>query len=131
MEVTLLTFDGPIDEFPALIQTADTLVADGVRRLGIDLPELPFINSAALGYLVDLQRRLGKEDGLLALSRLQPAIVNILQMTRLDQFLAFFDSTEEAISYLGGDPDEPVGQAEDLGSSLSRQHWRGKRAETA
>ena len=39
MEVTLLTFDGPIDEFPALIQTADTLVADGVRRLGIDLPE--------------------------------------------------------------------------------------------
>ena len=52
-------------------------------------------------------------------------------MTRLDQFLAFFDSTEEAISYLGGDPDEPVGQAEDLGSSLSRQHWRGKRAETA
>ena len=127
MEVTVLTFDGQIDDFPALIQATDTLVADGVRRLAIDLHALPFINSAALGYFVDVHKRLSQADGLLALARLQPAIAHILAMTQLDQFLAHFETVEEAVAYLGGDPELPVAEAEDLGGPLSRRHWRGKR----
>jgi anti-anti-sigma factor len=131
MEVTVLTFDGQIEDFPALIQATDTLISDGVRQLAIDLHALPFINSAALGYFVDVHKRLAKQDGLLALSRLQPAISNILAMTQLDQFLPHFESVEEAVNYLGGDPEQPVSEAEDLGGPLSRRHWKGRRAEKA
>lgn len=104
MDVVLITYDGGIDEFPALIQTVDNLIADGTRQIAIDLGSLPFINSAALGYLIKAHKNLEEQGGELALCCLQPALVNILEMTNLDTLFPAFQTTEEAISYLGGDP---------------------------
>ena len=52
MDVVVISFDGGIEDFPLLIQSVDGLIADGTRHLAIDLHTLPFINSAALGYLL-------------------------------------------------------------------------------
>ena len=63
MDVVVVDFDGQIEDFPVLIQTVDGLVADGVKGIVIDLQTLPFINSAALGYLVSAQKNLEDVGG--------------------------------------------------------------------
>ncbi len=106
MDVVVISFDGEIADFPVLIQTVDNLIADGTRHLAIDLHTLPFINSAALGYLVKARANLERLEGEMALARVQPAIQNIMQMTGLDQVFPSFQDIEEAVAYLGGGSEE-------------------------
>jgi anti-sigma B factor antagonist len=108
MEITVIEFEGGIDEFPQLIQAIDNLVADGTRRLALDLHALPFINSAALGYLIKAAKTLESLGGEFALARIQPAIARILSMTNLESIFPAFDTVEEAVAYLGGDPEAPA-----------------------
>ena len=123
MDVVVISFDGQIDDFPILIQSVDNLIADGTHHMVIDLHTLPFINSAALGYLLKAQRSMEREGGELALARVQPAILNILQMTDLDKVFPTFEDVEEAVAYLGGDVTAPAAAAE--GKRKVRRHdWR-------
>ena len=102
MDIVVVEFEGGIDQFPRLIQTVDGLLADGERKLVIDLATLPFINSAALGYLVKTQQTLNDLKGRLALVRVQQAIRNILTVTHLMPLFSLFDSVDAAVKSLGG-----------------------------
>lgn len=108
MDVVVIEFDGEISDFPVLIQSVDSLIEDGSHHLVIDLHTLPFINSAALGYLVKARATLEKKHGELALTRVQPAIQNLLVMTGLDVVFPTFETVDEAILHLGGDPAQPT-----------------------
>jgi anti-anti-sigma factor len=107
MDIVVIEFHGGIDDFPALVQTIELRIEDGDRNLVVDLHTLPFINSAALGYLLKARKGVEEEDGELVLARVQPAIGRILEMARLDEVLPAFQTVEEAVVYLGGDPDRP------------------------
>ncbi|MDJ0974578.1 MAG: STAS domain-containing protein [Planctomycetota bacterium] len=115
-DVVVITFDGGIEDFPALIQSVDNQIADGTRRMAVDLHALPFINSAALGYLIKAYKSMEEQGGELALCRLQPAITQILEMTNLDSVFPAFQTVDEAVSYLGGDPTAEGG--------MRRADWR-------
>lgn len=101
MDISVVEFEGGIDQFPRLIQTVDGLLADGERRLVIDLGSLPFINSAALGYLVKTQQFLAEHHGRLALVRVQQAIRNILTVTHLLSMFSLFDGVDAAVHAIG------------------------------
>ena len=121
MEVVVISFDGQIDDFPMLVQSVDNLIADGTRHMVIDLHTLPFINSAALGFMIKAQKSMEREGGEMALARVQPAILNILEMTALDQVFPTFEDIDEAVAYLGGDASEPAAE----GMRPVRKHsWR-------
>jgi anti-sigma B factor antagonist len=121
MDVVVITFDGGIEDFPMLIQSVDNLMADGTRHLVVDLHGLPFINSSALGYLIKAQKAMERQGGDLALARLQPAILQILEMTNLDAVFPAFETVDEAVSYMGGDVTSPAAE----GSRPVRKHdWR-------
>jgi anti-sigma B factor antagonist len=120
-DVVVIAFDGGIQDFPVLIQTLDGMIADGQRHFAIDLASLPFINSAALGYLVKAYKHLQAEGGELALCSVQPAIATILEMTQLDQVFPVFATEEEAVAYLGGDLTVPVAEGR---PSVQRRAWR-------
>ena len=104
-----------------LIQSVDNLIADGTRHMVIDLHTLPFINSAALGYLIKAQKGMEREGGELALARVQPAIQNILEMTGLDAVFPAFQSIEEAVDHLGGDA---TGAAPEGKKPVRHSNWR-------
>jgi stage II sporulation protein AA (anti-sigma F factor antagonist) len=119
MDIVVIEFHGGIDDFPSLVQTIDLRIEDGDRNLVVDLAPLPFINSAALGYLIKARKNVEDEGGELALARVQPAITRILEMAHLDEVLPSFQTVEEAIVYLGGDPDLP-----DEGPRVRRETWK-------
>ena len=104
MDVVVLRLESSIDDFPALVQDIDNQIANGTRRLVIDLGALPMINSAALGYLISARQKMEAEGGELALCDLQPAITRILEMTNLETVFPAFQTVGEAVAYLGGDP---------------------------
>lgn len=101
-EAVLVHFDGAIGDFPLLIQALDGLIADGTRRIAVDLSTLAFINSAALGYLVKAHKTLAEKGGRLALVRLTPGLKNLLQMTALDEVLTVVEDDAAALEALGG-----------------------------
>jgi anti-anti-sigma factor len=114
MDVAIIEFDGEIEDFPLLIQSVDGLIESGMHNVVIDLEPLGFINSAALGYLVRTQKTLKREGGGLALCRVTPGVLNILNVTELDRMLPAFADENAAVAHLSGDAKEVV----------SRHAWR-------
>ncbi len=102
MDIFVVEFGGGIELFPLLIQTVDGLLADGERRIVIDLGALPFINSAALGYLVKTQQTLDKAGGRLGLVRVQPLIRKVLKSTQMLSMFTLFAGVDDAVRSMGG-----------------------------
>jgi anti-sigma B factor antagonist len=100
MDIVVVELKGGIADFPLLIQTVDGLLADGERRLVLDLGTLPFMNSSALGYLIKVRQHLGERGGSLALARVQQAIRNILAVTNLESLFALHETVEGAVAAL-------------------------------
>ncbi len=100
MDIVVVELKGGISDFPLLIQTVDGLLADGERRVVLDLGSLPFMNSSALGYLIKTRSVLLERGGQLGLARLQQAIRNILVVTNLESLFALYDSAEAAVTGL-------------------------------
>jgi anti-anti-sigma factor len=122
MDIVVIDFTGGIDDFPSLVQTIDMRIADGDLAIVVDLHTLPFINSAALGYLIKARQNIEDEGGELALARVQPAIRRILGMAHLDDVLPAFESVEEAVTFLGGDPAAPAARP----PKVRRERWKPK-----
>jgi anti-anti-sigma factor len=122
MDIIVIEFSGDIDDFPSLVQTIDNRIRDGDTHLVVDLHSLPFINSAALGFLIRAQKNVEEEGGELALARVQPAITRILEMAHLDAILPAFKTVEEAVVYLGGDPSLPAESA----PRVRTEKWKPK-----
>ena len=121
VNVVILKFTGEFDTFnlPGFSERIDRMIALGDTKMVLDLHLLKFINSAALGYLIKARKNVEDEGGELALARVQPAITRILEMAHLDEVLPSFQTVEEAIVYLGGDPDLP-----DEGPRVRRETWK-------
>jgi len=59
-------------------------LGDGAMDVVLNLQEAPFIDSAGLEYLLDLQDELIGRDGQLTLTNLDGNVNKIFEMTRLD-----------------------------------------------
>lgn len=93
-------------EFRALLDSAH-------RRLLLDLGRLTFIDSAGLGMLVRLLRRVRDMGGDLVLVRATPSTRKLFRMTGLDALFVFAEDHEQALllanrAKAGGDPEDSV-----------------------
>ena len=69
---------------------------DGIDVL-LNLEKVPFVDSAALEYLLDLQDRLAQRLGQVKLVRPDENVRKILEMTRLLTAFEVFDDVAEAV----------------------------------
>ena len=76
-------------------------IDDGVRRLVVDLSEVTFIDSTALGVLMGGVARLRLVDGSLDVVCPNEKIRRIFEVTGLDQVLAISAGPEEMLSRSG------------------------------
>ena len=99
-EWALVVVCGELDIYtaPRLHEALDAGIAAGVRNLVVDLSEVAFIESTALGVLVAATKRLQSGDGALAIVCPDEKMRRIFQITGLDQVFAMHTSRDEALS---------------------------------
>lgn len=74
--------------------------------LALDLSAVNYIDSAAIGCLMDLYRRASGNGGALAIAGLQERVERMLRMTGAHEFIALHESAAAAVEALGGAAEE-------------------------
>src|SRR5262249_55468693 len=75
------------------------LLDPGTRLLVLDLSNLEFINSVGLGGIVAAHLRCRRIDGEIHLAAPQPAIRELLHVTRLTKLFPIHESVEAAMAH--------------------------------
>jgi anti-sigma B factor antagonist len=83
---------------PQLRNELDDRVSEGEDQLVVDLCEVEFLDSAALGVLVGTLKQLRAYGGNLSLVCTQPRILHVFQITQLEEVFAIHDSVDAATS---------------------------------
>lgn len=74
-----------VEEAAAFRAQANTLVDAGGKFLHLDFGVCNFIDSTGLGVVVQVYKRCREAGGGVTLSRLQPQVRKVFELTRLDQ----------------------------------------------
>jgi stage II sporulation protein AA (anti-sigma F factor antagonist) len=80
-------------------------LADGTRKLVLDLKEVSYIDSASIGCLMDIHRLLEGRAGVLMLSGLQPRPETMLSMAGIHKVVGFYREDAEALAAFGRLPE--------------------------
>lgn len=96
----VLAVNGELDmaTAPEVRERLHALLADGKRKLVVDLDEVGFLDSTALGVLVGVLKRVRTHDGELRLVCTQPRVLKVFEITRLDQAFDIRDSVGAAVT---------------------------------
>lgn len=81
----------------------DSLVADGARKLVLDLTHTETVDSAGLGVIMHLSAELEQASGAFRICGANERILHLLSTTHTDSILAHDPDLESSISHLGGD----------------------------
>jgi anti-sigma B factor antagonist len=69
---------------------------DHHERILLDFSNIWALSSSALGILTNLQRKVEAAGGQMKLCRLNPNLIQLMRMTKLEQFFEVHDSREDA-----------------------------------
>ena len=95
----VLTVSGEIDiaTAPSLRERLHGLLAEDKSQLVVDLDDVGFLDSTALGVLVGVLKRARSEGGEVRIVCTQPRVRKVFEITRLDSAFDLFDSVDEAV----------------------------------
>ena len=82
--------------------TATALIGTGERRIVIDLGAVGYVDSAAIGCLMDLHRQATTAGGVIKLAGLQKRVETMLTMTGAHHFLEVHPDQASALASFGG-----------------------------
>ncbi len=85
------------EEFKAKIKS---LIEEGYLYFAIDMSEVECITSAGLGMIFTAHKELQKLNGRLVLFNLKPQVIKSIKDWRLDRFIPYYSSKEEACAAL-------------------------------
>jgi len=98
--VDILRLDGALDaySFPRLEHAFDQLREKQRNRIVLDCANLDYINSASLGALIGVARRVREQGGDLKLAALTPKIFSIVELLGFDKLLQIYSDPQLAVS---------------------------------
>jgi anti-sigma B factor antagonist len=91
----VLRLSGPLT-MTTLFEFQSLVRADASRTLILDFTGVPYIDSAGIGALVGAYVTHSKAGRSLALAGVSDRVHSALQVTRVEQFFAFFSTANEA-----------------------------------
>jgi len=96
----ILAVRGEVDVYtaPRFREQLVDLVAQGRRRIIVDLEAVDFLDSTGLGVLVGGLKRLRSHDGELLLVCTQARILKVFEITGLTRVFSIFDSVDAAVT---------------------------------
>jgi anti-anti-sigma factor len=77
------------------------LVEAGARKVVVDLQGVSYIDSAAIGCLMDIHRLLQDKEGALRLSGLQPRVETMISMTGVHKIVGIHREEAAALASFG------------------------------
>jgi anti-sigma B factor antagonist len=92
-------------EFDDVLQR---LVQEGHVRIVLDLGDVPYIDSTALGSLLRTHATVSRRGGAMKLLNVKGHVRELLELTRLLTVFEAFDSEAEAIASVTSTPPRPV-----------------------
>ncbi len=94
-----LTVVGEVDMYtaPELRERLAAAIEEGDGPLMVDLSGTTFVDSTALGVLVEASKRLSKRGGRLALVSDDPNVGKVFEITGLDRLFPVFRTRAEAL----------------------------------
>lgn len=99
----MLTLTGEVDvsNTPQVREAGLKLLADGAKKLVVDLSATDYMDSAGLGTLVGLLKRLKEAGGAMAIAGPQPRVNRLFQITGLNQIFAIYEDVGTAVKEVG------------------------------
>ncbi|MBN1836821.1 MAG: STAS domain-containing protein [Spirochaetales bacterium] len=104
-EVPVLQVTGDMDYYSAyrLREAVRKLTAANAARLIIDLNQVPYLDSSAMGTLVSVHAELRKKGFLLQITGIQGSVKSALELTRLVGALPIASSVDQALRRLASE----------------------------
>ncbi len=86
---------------PAFFNEVRQVVEGGARKLLLDMQPVTYIDSAAIGCLMDIHRLLQDKGGTLKLCSLQPRVETMISMTGVNKLIDLVRDEETALTAFG------------------------------
>ncbi len=99
--VTVVAMDGRIvlgEESNALREKIKALVAEGKKKIVLNMDSVTFIDSAGLGTLVAAHNSARGQDAMLRLCHLGTKFTEVLQITKLMTIFDVYNTEAEAVA---------------------------------
>jgi len=97
--VIIIVPEGELDvsNVPKLKKVFDEVLREGHTKIIIDLDKVTYMDSSALGVLVNTLKELHKKNGTLKIANLSGNVERIFKLTRLIKFFETYPSAREAM----------------------------------
>ncbi len=105
-DITVLSCAGRFTMGTRLKQTEaliDSLIAEGTRKLALDLTHTETVDSAGLGVIMHMSAQLERAGGAFRICGANERVMNLLNITHTDRILAHDPDLESSVRSLGGD----------------------------
>ena len=79
------------------VELNDLVDKEGRVRMVINFSKIKFLSSAVLGKLISLNKKLASQKGRLAFCDINPDIMQVFKITRLDKLIPIYDDEDEAV----------------------------------
>ena len=99
--IAVLTVSGNMmggEETTALHDKVKSLIADGTKKVVIDLKGVKWMNSSGLGVLMSCYGSLTSAGGQLKLASVADKVQSILMITKLIKFFDTYENAERAVA---------------------------------
>ena len=105
-ELHTISVFGELDQAtaPELRETLAQSLADAQAPVLVDLSDCDFIDSTGLSLLVEAKRRLGEQRRRFGVCCPDADVRRLLELTGIDEAVGLFDTRDEAVAALKGDP---------------------------
>lgn len=108
--IPIVHLQGEIDlhTCPELRILLQRLMEAGKRNIVLNLAEVPYLDSAALGVLVDAVRRAREQNGGIYLVHVTPFVLRAFEITRLIKIFPVYDTVDAALEAIAKTAAESV-----------------------
>jgi anti-sigma B factor antagonist len=104
-DITLLEISGRISlgrDCQDVEWAVEDLIRDNKKKVVFDLSRLDYLDSMGIGIIVMCCTKMKQAGGELRLAALQPRIVELMKVTKLDQIWEFYPTASAAVENFDG-----------------------------
>jgi len=107
-DVVIVDLEGKVTTGEPIVQIKQVtrrLVADGVRRVLLNLDKVTYTDSSGMGEIIACYSILREHEGMLKLVQVPPKVLELLRITKLDTVVEIFSSEDEGVESFDKDAD--------------------------